>query len=442
MAFIAIIGLGKTGISCVKYLMAQGKALIAMDTRLDLPDIAGLRQAYPTLPILLGPLDEGQLLQADEIILSPGISLQTPAVAQAIAKGIPVCGDIELFTRLVKAPILGITGTNAKGTVTTLIGDMLRCSAIPVQVGGNIGTPVLDLLDQPEPAYYVLELSSFQLETAYSLKPKVATILNLSEDHLDRHGTMQAYLAAKQRIYSQCEIAVWNRDDKQTYPIFPGKKQLSFGLSKPNSDALGIQKYKGQNWLSHGNERLLAVDELRIKGRHNWANALAALAFGYALNLPQAAMLQALRDFRGLSHRCEWVGEARQVNWYNDSKGTNVGATLAAIEGLGHAIKGKIILIAGGLGKGADFKPLRTPIAEYTRAAILMGRDAPLLANALTSTTLLYHVDSLKNAVALADDIAEPGDVVLLSPACASWDMFRDYNDRGEQFKRAVQEVL
>jgi len=436
-----IIGLGKTGLSCLHYLSKQNIPLIAFDTREQLPDIDDLRKQFPNVPIYLGALDEKIILQAQEIIISPGLSLEMPAIVKARTAGIPVIGDIELFARAVKAPVIGITGTNAKGTVTTLVGEMLKAAGKKVLVGGNIGTPALDLLAENIPEYYVLELSSFQLETTNSLKYAASTLLNISEDHLDRHGAMANYIAAKQLIYQRCQTAIYNRDDAATMPVTPVARKISFGLTKPAANEFGLLQSNNEYWLSFSEQLLLKVNELRVKGRHNWANALAALAIGYALNLPIPAMLQALRNFKGLPHRCEWVIEQDGVAWYDDSKGTNVGSTLAAIQGLGGTLSGKIILIAGGLGKGADFTQLRPAVTQYVHQLILLGQDAFFIEQALQNTVAMTHVKTLQEAVLYARQIARSGDAVLLSPACASWDMFRDYVQRGEMFQALVRNL-
>lgn len=437
-----IVGLGKTGISCARYLQKQGHSVVVMDTRSTPPDLEFFQKEFPDVPLYCGALSLENLLEADELIISPGVSLAEPVLLQAIKK-IPFCGDIELFARAASAPIVGITGTNAKGTVTTLLGEMVKQADKAVLLGGNIGTPALELLDQPVPNFYVMELSSFQLETTFSLNPRAATILNLTPDHLDRHGTMEAYGAAKQRIYKNAEYAVWNRDDLVTRPslVSPSTHHImSFGFSQPqNENELGLIEENQETWLMWGDQKLINTDELRIKGRHNFLNAQAAIALGLSIHLPMPAMLAALRTFKGLTYRCEWVAEHKGVVWYDDSKGTNVGATLAALQGLGAGIRGKIVWIAGGLGKGAEFTDLRESIAQFVRTAILMGQDAPLIEKAIKDVVNVYRAGSLAEAVEQAKQTASAGDIVLLSPACASFDMFRDYEDRGNQFKQLVR---
>lgn len=441
--FSAIIGLGQTGLSCVRYLAKKNIPFIVLDTREKPPSLEELQKEFPTVELYLGEFNADVLLQAKELIISPGVSLLEPAIAAAIKQGIPAIGDIELFARAITKPVVAITGTNGKGTVTTLVGEMARAANLNVLVGGNIGTPVLDLLQEIEPDLYVLEISSFQLDTTFSLHPQTATILNITEDHLDRHGTMKAYIAAKQRVYLQAKNCVWNRDDEKTYPKTNSEmNKISFGLDKPKNNEFGICKKENDFYLAFGEECLLSVDELKIKGKHNWSDALAALAIGHTLNFPLSGMLKSLIEFKGLKHRCEWVGEKNNIIWCDDSKGTNVGATTAAIQGLGETINGKIILIAGGLGKDADFSPLKPVVAEFVKQVILMGKDAPILAELLSPVVAIQHVKDMPEAVNAANLIAKAGDVVLLSPACASWDMFRDYGHRGDVFQEAVKDIL
>jgi UDP-N-acetylmuramoylalanine--D-glutamate ligase len=433
-----IIGLGKTGLSCARYLQRKNIPFIAIDTRENPPQLSEFKNQFPDIPVFLGALDIQQLSNAKEILVSPGLDLENNFFIEAHKRGIPIIGDIELFAREAKAKIAAITGTNAKGTVTTLVGNMLKAAGKNVRVGGNIGTPALDLLTDSEPDFYVLEISSFQLETTYSLHAAAATILNFSVDHLDRHHTMEAYIAAKQRIYHHCVSAIWNREDNRTQPITDTSSEITFGLTEPRQFEFGLREKENQFWLAFGDEYWLPTQELYIKGRHNWANVLAALAMGHALQIPKEIMLQTLREFKGLTHRCEWVAEKNGVTWYNDSKGTNVGATIAAIEGLGPAISGKIILIAGGLGKGADFSMLQNCVSRYVKTVILIGKDAALIEAALTNHVEIKHAGDMEEAVNLAAKESRLNDIVLLSPACASWDMFRDFEHRGEVFKSLV----
>ena len=389
-----------------------------------------------------GKLDAELLLQAEEIILSPGLAPQLPEVQQAIAQGVAVVGDIQLLRRATEVPIIAITGSNAKSTVTTLVGMMAQDAGKKVAVGGNLGRPALDLLkDQPE--LIVLELSSFQLETTSNLNAEVAVVLNLSEDHLDRHGDMLGYHKAKHRIFQGVKKVVYNRDDSLSRPLVPDVTPIqSFGLNAPDLNQYGVlREADGTMWLARGLERLIKTSDLYIQGMHNVANALACIALGEAVGLPLQSMLNTLKHFKGLEHRCEYVQTIANVRYYNDSKGTNVGATLAAIDGLGAAIavkQGKLALILGGQGKGQDFKPLRTAIQKYVKAVILIGEDAALIEQAIQGSTTILHANSLKDAVDLAQQATQAEDVVLLSPACASFDMFKSYNDRGQQFVACV----
>jgi UDP-N-acetylmuramoylalanine--D-glutamate ligase len=374
-------------------------------------------------------------------VLSPGLALREPAVAAAAAAGVPVLGDIELFAREARAPVVAITGSNGKSTVTTLLGEMARDQGRDVRVGGNLGTPALDLLGEREPELYVLELSSFQLETTHSLDAYAATVLNVSPDHMDRYDSLGEYAAAKARVFRGSGAMVLNRDDPWVVGMATaGRPVRGFTLRAPAAGDLGVLEVGGQSWLARGREPLLAESALRIRGRHNTANALASLALGQAVGLGDTGMLETLRRFPGLPHRCQWVAAAAGVDWYNDSKGTNVGATVAAVQGL--RPRGRVVLIAGGDGKGADFSPLREGLAGLVRAVVLIGRDGPRIARALDGVLPTGFAADLPAAVAECRRLAQPGDAVLLSPACASFDMFRNYEHRGEAFVDAVHAEL
>ena len=437
-----VVGLGKTGLSCVRFLRSLGYQVAVNDTRDNPPNLAELHAEFPEVVVSLGKLDEQLLLQAHEIISSPGISINEPELLSArLNAGIKIIGDIELFCRAVDKPIVAITGSNAKSTVTTLVGLMAQNAGINVAVGGNLGTPVLELLQQSADLY-VLELSSFQLETTHSLRAAAAVVLNISEDHMDRYANMQAYHQAKHRIYRNCYFYVTNRQDLLTVPLLPEAiPHTSFGLDKPDLNTYGVIREQGISYLAKGQTKLLASHEMGIFGEHNIANALAAVALGEAVNIPMSAMLQTLKEFTGLKHRCQLVTKHQGVAWYNDSKGTNVGATLAAINGLGAAISGKVLLIAGGVGKGQDFSPLSSALAQYGKVVILLGEDATKIDAAVTAQVAKIHVQSLAAAVEQAAQLAQQGDAVLLSPACASFDMFKHYEDRGEQFVALVQSI-
>lgn len=439
-----VVGLGKTGLSCVRFLKSRGYIVAVNDTRANPPGLEELRAEFPDVEASLGGLDAALLRRAAEIIASPGISVHEPELAAAVREsGVPIAGDVELFCREVKAPIIAITGSNAKSTVTTLVGLMASNAGIDVGVGGNLGLPVLDMLRlQGDQALYVLELSSFQLETTHSLEAAVAVVLNISEDHMDRYDSMQAYCDAKYRIFRNCHHCVINRDDALTAPAITEQlPKTSFGLDVPVAGDFGVIVVDGEKYLAHGTEPLMPVREMKIRGDHNVANALACLALGQAAGLPMPVMLETLRSFKGLRHRCELVSEKNGVAWYNDSKGTNVGATLAAINGLGAAIDGKLVLIAGGVGKGQDFSPLSAPLVRFARALVLIGEDGPKIGAAVADDVEKVAAASLREAVEKSHALARPGDAVLLSPACASFDMFKHYEDRGEQFVATVHAV-
>lgn len=437
--FRIVVGLGKSGMSLVRFLARQGVPFAVADTRENPPELATLRLQFPQVEVRCGELDVEFLCRAQELYVSPGLALATPALQEAAKRGVKLSGDIELFARHAKAPIVAITGSNAKSTVTTLVGDMARAAGKRVAVGGNLGTPALDLLaDDIE--LYVMELSSFQLETTERLNAEVATVLNVSEDHMDRYADMQAYHLAKHRIFRGARQVVVNRGDALSRPLVADQLPCwSFGLNKPDFKAFGLIEEDGEKYLAYQFEKLMPVRELKVRGAHNQANALAALALGHAVGLPFGPMLAALREFTGLAHRCQWVRELRGVAYYDDSKATNVGAALAAIEGLGADIDGKLVLIAGGDGKGADFSGLTAPVARYCRAVVLLGRDAELIAAALGDAVPLARVKTLDEAVQRCAELAREGDAVLLSPACASLDMFKNFEERGRLFAQAAE---
>ncbi|PSF10500.1 UDP-N-acetylmuramoyl-L-alanine--D-glutamate ligase [Marinobacter fuscus] len=433
-----IVGLGKTGLSCVRYLSEQGCTIAVADSRQQPPGLSELRERWPDVPVQLGDFDSEWFAGFSELVVSPGISIAEPAIGAAAAAGATIRGDIDLFAEAADAPVIAITGSNGKTTVTTLVGDMARAAGRKVQVGGNIGTPALDLLGQGADLY-VLELSSFQLETTEALGALAATVLNVSDDHMDRYPDKMGYFQAKQRIYRGCKHAIVNLDDALSTPMARDNLRfLCFGFNRVNPDTFSTREDERGTWITWGFDNLLLADELALMGRHNISNVMAALALGKAAGLPMADMLEAARAFRGLPHRCEFVRRLAGVDYINDSKGTNVGATVAALESLAPA-EGKLVLIAGGDGKGADFGPLAAPIEKYCRAVVLIGRDAGRLEKAFGDKVHSCRADTLPGAVARARDLAQSGDRVLLSPACASLDMFRDYNERGEQFRATVE---
>jgi UDP-N-acetylmuramoylalanine--D-glutamate ligase len=436
----AVIGTGITGLSVARFLAARQQAFILLDTRTNPPNLEKVQQEFPSITIECGELNPETLLSCDEIIVSPGVAVTTPAIERAKNAGIPVVGDIELFVRYAKAPIIAITGSNAKSTVTTLVGEMAKAASIHVAVGGNLGTPALDLLNDAV-ELYVMELSSFQLETVTKLNAKVATILNISADHLDRYDSLRAYILAKLRIYFGAEHIVVNRKDVLTHPPFAaGVKPIYFG-GNADFGSFGLIKENGQEFLAKNLTPLMPASELKIRGRHNVDNALAALALGDAAGIPMNAMLDTLKRFKGLKHRCEFVADKNGIEFYNDSKGTNIGATLAAIQGLARDPQ-QLIVILGGEGKGQDFTELAPALKAINSHVILIGRDAPIIEQALAQATKITRANNMSDAVSKAFQIAHNGDAVLLSPACASFDMFKNYEDRGEKFCAAVQELI
>lgn len=442
-----VVGLGKTGLSIARHLQRQGISFVMFDTREKPNGLDEFKAEFPDVSVFLQTIPDASLQQLATVICSPGVAQEGPLFQKIHALKLPIFGDIECFARVVSVPVVAITGTNGKSTVTTLVGEMAKAAGLRVAVAGNIGTPVLDRLNDNE-AYdlWVLELSSFQLELTESLTPCASTILNVTPDHLDRHHTLAAYWAAKQRVYQNSNVCLFNRDDEQTRPdtayVYPeGQLIKSYGLDAPQTDDdWGIrQDDAGVHHIARGNTCIFPVDALKIKGRHNWLNAVAACALAEYAGLPIHAMTDVLKTFSGLAHRCQWVRTLNDVMWINDSKGTNVGATLSAIMGIGGSMQGKIVLIAGGQGKGADFSSLSDVMAAFVRSVVLIGEDADKLEAALKAHVPIARATSLVDAVALARTKAQSGDVVLLSPACASLDMFRDFNHRGEVFAAAVE---
>jgi len=414
-----VLGLGDTGLSVARWVEAHGGSVRAADTRAAPP-----RKTDFSGELHTGPFRASLLDGVDLVCISPGLSLEDELVRRAAAKGTPVVGDIELFAWQNKAPVLAVTGTNGKTTVTALSGHLLRAAGMDGEVAGNIAPPVLEaaLRRKTPPAAWVLELSSYQLETTWSLAPRAATMLNLSEDHFDRYAGLEDYAAAKARVFQGTGVQVLNRDDPRSLAMaLPGRPVVTFGLDAPRGDDYGVVGDK----LVRGNAEILPVAELPIRGRHNVANALAACALVSSLQ----ASFDGLKTFQGLPHRLELVAVRAGKEWYDDSKGTNVGATVAALRGLGK----KVVLILGGEGKGQDFAPLREPVRQFASHVLLIGRDAPLIAGAVGGE----RCASLEAAVRKAAQLE--AEAVLLSPACASFDMFRDYKQRGDVFAAAVR---
>jgi UDP-N-acetylmuramoylalanine--D-glutamate ligase len=446
---VLVLGLGETGLSLVRWLTVQGAHVRAADSRDLPPAFAVLRVELPLVELVCGEFRDELFSDIDLIAISPGIPLSEPAVQRARDRGIVIVGDIELLAQHLSTQpdlatkVIAITGANGKTTVTTLVGALCRAAGLDTEVAGNISPAVLDVLLQrngKHPAVWVLELSSFQLETISTLNADAATVLNISEDHLDRHLSMTAYAAAKSRIFSGCGVQVLNRDDALSAGMALAERtQISFGLNPPPTDNdWGIESKGNDIWLMHGKRALLKTSELQLAGLHNVANALAALALCSVIGLPVAPLLEALRKFKGLPHRVEFVAEINDVRYYDDSKGTNVGATVAALQGLGVPA----VLIAGGQGKEQDFSPLLPVVAHHARAVVLLGRDAGKIAAALQNCGVpLIHVATMEEAVRNSAALAQPGDAILLSPACASFDMFHNYKHRAEVFISAVSAI-
>ena len=434
-----VVGLGKTGLSCARFLAREGVEVAVTDSREQPPCHEQLLQEAPDVPVFLGGFDAVVFKRAERIVVSPGVSVQIPLLVEACQRGVEVIGDIELFAQAVQAPVIAITGSNGKSTVTTLVAAMARRAGLEVRAGGNLGTPALELLEENEPDLYVLELSSFQLETVRSLKPQAAVVLNVSPDHMDRYASLEEYAQTKHSIYKNAQHRIINRDDDLAATIVEALLVSdSYGIDTPSESGFSLQETNGVSWLTQDGTPLLRADQVRIPGRHNLSNALAALALGNAAGIPMPAMLQTLQEFKGLPHRTQWVAEVDAVRWYNDSKATNIGAALAAI----HGITGPLVLIAGGQGKGADFAELAAGITDELRAVVLIGEDARLIAAALEEKTACHFASDMDDAVSQARSLAQPGDAVLLAPACASMDMFRDYAERGEVFMTAVKRLV
>jgi UDP-N-acetylmuramoylalanine--D-glutamate ligase len=435
---VLVLGLGETGLSALRWLERQGAILSVADSREAPPSVDDVIRRMPQVVVHTGAFKVEVFLQADLIVISPGVALSEPAVQAAIQAGISVIGDVELFAqyRPDSAKVIAITGANGKTTVTTLVGEMCKAAGLNTIVAGNIGLPVLEALLMEAPDVYVLELSSFQLETTSSLVVDAATMLNLSEDHMDRYASLQDYAVAKAHIFYQAKLQVLNRDDAWSILMArPKLAQVTFGFDEKE---YGLKQTQAETWLVDGAKELINVNDLKIAGLHNAANALAAVALCRGIGVDYAPIIQTLYNFKGLPHRVEWVANIADVDYYDDSKGTNVGATCAALSGLPQ----KIVLIAGGDGKGQDFAPLAAAVQANSRAVVLYGRDAPLIEAALIETDIpLYQAADLPEAVNIAKKVALAGDAVLLSPACASFDMFKNYVHRAEVFVDAVKRL-
>jgi len=427
-----VVGLGVTGYSVACYLLKHGYRCRIQDTR-DLPPFLGkLNSQFDHVDFQARPLDAELTAWADVLVVSPGLSIRDAAIEQAADLGKAIVGDIELFARIVDKPVIAITGSNGKSTVTTLVGDMISLDDKSAAVGGNIGTAALDLLEQ-NPDFYVLELSSYQLETTTSLQPRVAALLNLCEDHLDRYPGYADYIRAKLRIYDNASLCVSNYDDEVTRH---DARDISFSLKSDTDAEFRLLEDSG-TWLAHRSEPWLSVDEIKVSGRHNWANCLAAMAIAHSIGISRKAIVSAIKQFAGIPHRSQWIAEIDGVEWINDSKATNVGAAQASIEGR----ERPVILIAGGQSKGADMSIMFDTIKQKVKLALLLGEDASRLQQAWQAATRVELVQDMQQAVRRAHEEARSGDCVLLAPACASFDMYRKFEARGDDFARRVKEL-
>ena len=436
----AIIGLGQTGLSCVRFLVEKGYSVAVMDTRENPPGLETLQQEFPEVLVNTGGLLTDWMLKSDNIVLSPGVDPRIPEVKAAKQQGINIIGDIELFTQYVSQPVIAITGSNGKSTVTTMLAEMAVSAGKNIQVGGNLGMPALTLITEPAPDFYILELSSFQLETVSSLDAHTAVVLNISPDHLDRYDDEHQYQSVKAKVYSGSGTMIINKDEPRSKDWLMGdRKQIGFTLSEPNTNDFGVVTHDGQDWLAHGDQILLPTSELHLTGEHNVANALAALALGHSMKLPMTTMIEAVKNYRGLPHRCQQVDTSDGIRWIDDSKATSVGACIAAIKGLNAA--GKIILIAGGVAKEQDFSALTVVLKKHVKAVVLIGQDADLIKAVIPLEVAAFEAADMSDAVKVAQQTARAEDIVLLSPACASFDMFSNYMERGEAFARAVKDA-
>ena len=435
-----VVGLGLTGFSCVRHLVARGHDVTVVDTRDQPPKLAELKREFPDVAVHAGGLPAALFDDPGLLVVSPGVSIKEQEIARAIRRGAHAIGDIELFAQEATAPVIAVTGANGKSTVTALTGEMCKFAGMKTAVGGNIGVPALSLLASPEPDVYVLELSSFQLQSTYSLNARAATVLNITPDHMDRYRDINEYAGAKARIFRGNGTMVLNADDPRvTRMLQSGRRTIYFSLGRPtDAQDYGLDEINGATWLVRGKQPLMSAHEVPLAGRHNLANVLAAMALAEAAGVAPEMACAAVREFKGLKHRTELVAERNGVRWYDDSKGTNVGATVAALNGM----SSPVILIAGGDGKGQDFSGLKAAAVRHARAVVLMGRDASQIEAAFGGAVFVRRAKDMHDAVRIAHELAQAGDAVLLSPACASFDMFRNYEHRAEVFRQAVREVL
>jgi UDP-N-acetylmuramoylalanine--D-glutamate ligase len=438
-----IVGLGDTGLSCVKYFASTGEKVKVVDSRDEPPGLAALIEMYPDVECELGDFNLETFVTAKQLVISPGISIRSVEIEAAKEAGVAITGDIDIFSKQVAAPIIAVTGSNGKSTVVAMLADIVTKAGKNFGLGGNLDgdnfKPALDLLAEGEKDLYLLELSSFQLETTQSLGAAVATILNLSADHMDRYEGIDDYQRAKQRIFTGCKQVVIIRDDKESYPLIESDAAIwDFGFGRASVNGLGLLEEGGDLYLAYQLEKIVSVNELKIFGQHNISNVLAAVALAMAIDIDMNAIKAAITEFSGLPHRCQWVANIDGVDFYNDSKGTNVGATVAAIEGLGEHISGHIVLIAGGIAKGADFAALVPAMNKWGKAVILIGQDAAEMASYFDTEIQTYFANDMPDATRVALHQSATGDAVLLSPACASFDMFENFQHRGFAFMESV----
>ncbi len=430
-ARVLVVGLGATGYSVAQFLHQTPIKFAVIDSRSNPPSIENLREQMPDVPVFCGTFNQAAFDVATHLVISPGVSLQEPILHQAIQTGMTVMSDIDLFACATDKPIIAITGSNGKSTVTTMMGDLGKAAGVKTAIGGNLGTPALDLLQQ-NADLYALELSSFQLERTSVLNAAAATVLNVTPDHLDRHDGMEGYAGEKQRVFRGNGAMILNADDAWVVAMAEtGRQTYRFSIEQPADFYLQT----GPNpALMFGSQVLMQASELPLEGAHNIANALAALALGHAVGLDLSAMCKALKRFKGLAHRMQKVADVKGVSWVNDSKATNIGACVAALQGY----QRKVILLAGGDAKGADMQELVPAITAKSKAVIVMGKDAELINAAINGVVPVHFAANMKQAVAKAAELAEVGDTVLLSPACASLDQYKSYADRGNKFSEAV----
>ncbi|MCV2403085.1 UDP-N-acetylmuramoyl-L-alanine--D-glutamate ligase [Marinomonas sp. C2222] len=437
----AVVGLGATGLSCVRFLADKGIEFYVVDSRDNPPGLEQAKEYCSEDKIFTGSLDVLETLNVTELYVSPGISLKTPVLRRLAEHGVAMRGDVDLFCDYADKPFVAITGSNAKSTVTTLVEALINASGKKAIAGGNLGLPALDLLEQ-QADFYILEVSSFQLETTHAMKADVACLLNVSEDHMDRYDDFYEYQRVKQKIYRGCKAAVCNKQDILTAPLLAESTPVrAFTTKSPDLKEFGMLPDGDGAWLCKGVERLYHTSQIKLKGSHNYANVLAALAILEMLKLEIVSpdIASVLSEFGGLEHRCQTVRTLDNVTFINDSKGTNVGATIAALNGLGSLTKKNILLIAGGDGKGADFKDLIKPAAQFVKTVYLFGQDKKKIGSVLSTSVEVKCFDNLEQIIDLIGLDSEQGDIVLFSPACASFDMYQSFERRGEHFMQLVK---